>query len=126
MPFLKHLSVLFLLLLCSGCIPTSLHPLYTEEDILFDQRLIGSWSEEDGDDSWTFGVPSGGPARLRSASGWCSSLGNRRTPSSDGWSSGGGDVVAISSLRRRPSNWARSSGRACGSMRRPQFSRPRR
>ncbi len=35
------------LLLLSGCIVRSMHPLYTDENVLFDTRLIGQWTEED-------------------------------------------------------------------------------
>jgi len=49
----KHAFIvagLFLLFL-SGCIP-SIHPLYTEEDIVFKPELLGSWNE--GDAKWVF------------------------------------------------------------------------
>jgi len=35
-----------------GCIP-SLHPLYTDEDLIFDEALIGRWTDED-EASWEF------------------------------------------------------------------------
>jgi hypothetical protein len=38
-----------------GCIPTSIHPLYTEKDILFDDTLLGQWRLEDSEDVvWHF------------------------------------------------------------------------
>ncbi|MDX1667107.1 MAG: hypothetical protein R3350_07755, partial [Saprospiraceae bacterium] len=40
-----QLSVIFLLSLLSGCIP-SLHPLYTADTTVFVGDLIGSWAEE--------------------------------------------------------------------------------
>ncbi|HNT36601.1 MAG TPA: hypothetical protein PKH07_16560 [bacterium] len=40
-------------LLLFGCIP-SLHPLYTEEDLIFDPALVGIWANEDSGESWTF------------------------------------------------------------------------
>ena len=40
-----------LLLLISGCIP-SLHPLYTEEDIVFEESLLGTWGKTP--ETWTF------------------------------------------------------------------------
>jgi len=49
----KHAFIvagLFLIFL-SGCIP-SIHPLYTEEDIVFKTELLGSW--KDGDSKWVF------------------------------------------------------------------------
>lgn len=44
-------GVLFLL---SGCIVQSLHPLYTDENVIFDARLIGQWTEEDSKEIWEF------------------------------------------------------------------------
>lgn len=37
----------------SGCVP-SLHSLYTEADLTFDQALVGQWSEKDKKETWTF------------------------------------------------------------------------
>jgi len=42
-------SLLFLL---TGCVP-SLHPLYTNDDLIFDQSLLGSWVGEK-KSGWTF------------------------------------------------------------------------
>jgi len=37
-----------------GCVP-SLNPFYTEKDVVFDQKLVGAWTEDDGsNDTWTF------------------------------------------------------------------------
>lgn len=44
-------SVLVLLFLLSGCVP-SLHPFYTEEDLIFESSLLGKWIE--GEDTWHF------------------------------------------------------------------------
>ena len=43
-------SLLFLL---TGCVP-SLHPLYTNNDLIFEQSLLGSWAGEK-KSAWTFG-----------------------------------------------------------------------
>ena len=43
-----------ILLLLSGCIVRSLHPLYTDENVIFDARLIGQWAEEDSKEIWEF------------------------------------------------------------------------
>ena len=40
---LAWLSVVVLM----GCIP-SLHPLYTEKDLVFDESLLGEWTLDDG------------------------------------------------------------------------------
>jgi len=42
--------------MAAGCIP-SLHPLYTEKDLVFDPSIVGVWAEKDADasrDSWEF------------------------------------------------------------------------
>jgi hypothetical protein len=41
------------LLVLLGCIP-SLHPLYTEKDITFNQDLVGTWEVKDSKDTLTF------------------------------------------------------------------------
>lgn len=41
------------LILSTGCIP-SLHPLYTEEDLVFEPGLIGQWTEDDSKEIWVF------------------------------------------------------------------------
>jgi hypothetical protein len=45
--------VLGLAVLMAGCVP-SLHPLYTEEDLAYDPALVGIWTEEESEDTWTF------------------------------------------------------------------------
>jgi hypothetical protein len=42
------------LVLLAGCVP-SLHPLYSEDIIVFDERLLGSWGEVD-DEIWEFAL----------------------------------------------------------------------
>ena len=42
-----------LALAMSSCVP-SLHPLYTGDDVVFEPALLGTWSEQKGDDTWTF------------------------------------------------------------------------
>jgi len=37
----------------SGCLST-LHPLFTEKDLVFDPRLVGTWRTGDGDDTAVF------------------------------------------------------------------------
>lgn len=52
------LSVLSLILMLpvilSGCLVTSLHPLYTGNDVVYNEELTGSWKNTDGDDTWLF------------------------------------------------------------------------
>jgi len=42
-----------ILMVTAGCI-RSLHPLYTEEDVVFEPGLIGEWAEEGDDETWAF------------------------------------------------------------------------
>jgi len=46
------LSAFYLaVILIAGCVP-SLHPLYTEKDVIFEEKLLGRWKEDD--NIWTF------------------------------------------------------------------------
>jgi len=47
---------LFLPVYCAivVCCAPSLHPLYTDEDVIFDEALIGVWQEEGAKDMWEF------------------------------------------------------------------------
>jgi hypothetical protein len=45
-------AVLVLSLLLAGCVP-SLHPLYTEKDLVYDAALLGVWVDDEGRTSWT-------------------------------------------------------------------------
>jgi hypothetical protein len=47
----RHHAMLLLALLVAGCVP-SLQPLFTDRDLVFDERLLGAWVE--GEESWTF------------------------------------------------------------------------
>ena len=44
---------LIVALAASGCVP-SVHPIYTEKDIVFDEGLIGVWAEPGSDETWAF------------------------------------------------------------------------
>jgi hypothetical protein len=46
-------TILIGLSLLCGCI-ASLHPVYTQEDLVFDQALVGTWKDNNGQESWTF------------------------------------------------------------------------
>jgi hypothetical protein len=38
-----------------GCVPVmSLHPLYTEKDIIFEEKLLGTWVDDSNDTVWEF------------------------------------------------------------------------
>jgi hypothetical protein len=47
------MTVLGVLILSVGCTP-SLHPIYTENDLVFESSLIGQWTEDDSDEIWEF------------------------------------------------------------------------
>lgn len=54
MKALMKLVNLGLLLLVSGCVP-SLHPLYTDKDVVFDPALVGVWAPDNDDkENWAF------------------------------------------------------------------------
>ena len=39
----------------TGCLPTSINPLYTDKDLVFDPALVGVWSEkEESKETWSF------------------------------------------------------------------------
>ena len=42
-----------LAVLMAGCVP-SLHPLFTEKDLVYDPALVGTWAEKESEDTWTF------------------------------------------------------------------------
>ena len=42
-----------LAVLIAGCV-RSLHPLFTEKDLIFEPTLVGTWVDGDGKDTWTF------------------------------------------------------------------------
>jgi hypothetical protein len=50
---LKKIAFYTLAILLGGCVP-SLHPLFTDEEIIFDANLVGVWSEPNSKDSWEF------------------------------------------------------------------------
>jgi hypothetical protein len=49
-------AALFLPIYCAivVCCTPSLHPLYTDEDVIFDEALIGVWQEEGAKGTWEF------------------------------------------------------------------------
>lgn len=53
---MKTVKILLVILLAGltfqGCI-TSLHPLYTSKDLVFDKRLLGTWRSDSPTESWT-------------------------------------------------------------------------
>lgn len=50
---LIHVGIAGLLILASGCVP-SLFPLYTEQDVVFDEALVGAWRTDGSKETWSF------------------------------------------------------------------------
>jgi len=50
---LKKIAFYTLALLLGGCVP-SLHPLFTDEEIIFDANLVGVWGEPNSKNFWEF------------------------------------------------------------------------
>lgn len=50
---IRPLVTLFALLICGGCV-RSLHPIYTSSDLVFHEKLIGTWKQSDGRNTWQF------------------------------------------------------------------------
>ncbi len=48
---MKQMSFYLLAAILGGCVP-SLHPLYTDKDVVFEEKLLGSW--QDDDTVWAF------------------------------------------------------------------------
>lgn len=50
---IKMLIVIGMTALLAGCVP-SLHPLFTENDPVFEPALVGSWAEKGEKETWAF------------------------------------------------------------------------
>ena len=50
---IASMTLLPFLILCPGCI-RSLHPIYTEQDIVFEWGLIGEWGRDNSKETWAF------------------------------------------------------------------------
>jgi hypothetical protein len=49
----KKLLFYLLAVFMGGCV-LSLHPLYTENDLIFEEKLLGTWAEEGSKETWQF------------------------------------------------------------------------
>ena len=47
------LTIFAMVLFMAACVP-SLHPLFTEKDLVFDPALVGTWAEAGENETWTF------------------------------------------------------------------------
>ncbi len=55
MRYFKYVVVVAVALLAQGCLIVSIHPLYTEKDVVFDEALLGTWGDVSGDEeTWVF------------------------------------------------------------------------
>jgi hypothetical protein len=59
----KKVVFFMVALILTGCLP-SLHPLYTDEDVIFEEKLVGKWAEEGGN-IWEFRQGDGKTYRMR-------------------------------------------------------------
>ncbi len=48
----KKAAFYLLAVMLGGCVLSSLHPLYTDEELIFEEKLIGKWSGEN--NLWEF------------------------------------------------------------------------
>ena len=52
---IKKLLFHLLATLLAGCIPVmSLHPLYTKKDVVFEEKVLGTWVDDSNDTTWEF------------------------------------------------------------------------
>lgn len=51
----KRLSLACFMAIAAGCVPVvSLHPLFTEDTIVFEEKLLGTWADTDQSVTWEF------------------------------------------------------------------------
>jgi len=48
----KVICFYLLAIVLGGCLPLSIHPLYTDDTLVFEEKLVGKWA--DGDEIWQF------------------------------------------------------------------------
>ncbi|MCK4372969.1 MAG: hypothetical protein KAW61_07470 [candidate division Zixibacteria bacterium] len=57
--------ILAVALLAQGCLIVSIHPLYTENDVVFDEALLGTWGSDPSEgESWVFEQAEGKAYRM--------------------------------------------------------------
>ena len=56
-------AILGFLLFLTGCVQ-SLNPLYTDDDLIFDEALLGVWTDAEATESWSFTHSSGKEYKL--------------------------------------------------------------
>ena len=54
MKYAIAILVLMMLLLTTGCIPFSLYPIYTDDTLIFEPALLGSWTDADKSTTYSF------------------------------------------------------------------------
>ncbi|MCE5340595.1 MAG: hypothetical protein LLF92_05645 [Planctomycetaceae bacterium] len=55
---IKKIAFYLLAVALGGCVP-SLHPLFTENEIVFDANLVGKWHQADSNNFWQFSSVAG-------------------------------------------------------------------
>jgi len=61
----KKMAFYLLATMLGGCVLPSLHPLYTDEDLIFQEKLIGKWLEVEDNKIWEFKAAGGESYKLR-------------------------------------------------------------
>jgi hypothetical protein len=51
---LEIIAFYTLALILGGCVVQSVHPLFSENELIFDANLVGTWVEKDPNNVWTF------------------------------------------------------------------------
>ncbi len=51
---LEIIAFYTLALVLGGCVVQSVHPLFTENELIFDANLVGTWSPPDSNETWQF------------------------------------------------------------------------
>ena len=59
----EKLTFCLLAAMLGGCLIPSIHPLYTDEELIFEEKLVGKWS--DGNDIWEFKKGEGKAYKMR-------------------------------------------------------------
>jgi hypothetical protein len=63
----KVICFYLLAIVLGGCLPLSIHPLYTDDTLVFEEKLLGKWA--DGDEIWQFTQDSNNSYKLRIVDG---------------------------------------------------------
>lgn len=59
----RNIGFAALVIFCSSCVP-SMHPIFTERDLVFEQAFLGKWSDRESSETWEFTAAAGNEYRL--------------------------------------------------------------